>query len=128
MTKPALFGFPLKNIDTFRDRVFKMAGSPNELQITNAAVGLEPALAPYSTILEENGTDYRTSLQYPQEGLFVKTYQSDRYNNWLDATTVNNINVTSAVSTAAGILPCSCLSLNLLGCCAGMRCIVLCPL
>lgn len=97
---PKLTAFPLANIDTFRDRVFLMAGNPNALDIKASQVGtVAGALAPYTTLLEFNGTNYRTSLQYPQEGLLVKTYQSDRYNNWLATSTVQAVNSQTAVST-----------------------------
>lgn len=96
---PKLTAFPLANIDEFRNRVFAMSSSVNALDIKSSSVGLGGALAPYSTILEFNGTNYRTSLQYPQEGKLVKTYQSDRYNNWLATSTVDNINAQTSVST-----------------------------
>lgn len=97
---PKLTAFPLANIDTFRDRVFLMAGNPNALDIKASQVGtVAGALAPYTTLLEFNGVNYRTSLQYPQEGLLVKTYQSDRYNNWLATSTVQAVNSQTAVST-----------------------------
>lgn len=98
-SKPQLEPFLLSNIDTFRTRVFKMAGNINPLEIKSDAVGLEGAMAPYSTMLQANDVDYLTSIQYPQEGLLVKTYQSDRYNNWLATSTVDAINEQSKIAT-----------------------------
>lgn len=94
-----LTSFPLKNIDTMRINLLKQTGLPNGLLITSVS-----DLAPYSTVLEENQTDARTSLQYSLEGLFLKTYQSDLFNNWLKTSWVASITSRSSVNVTGGYL------------------------
>lgn len=42
------------------------------------------------------------SIMESQEGLGVKTYQSDMFNNWMNSTTIDDINQRTRVSTASG--------------------------
>lgn len=96
--KPQLLPFALKNIDTMRINLLKHTGTPTAYQIDNTSI------APYGTILEANGTDRRTSLQYPLEGIFLKTYQSDLFNNWLKTSWVTSVNTRSAINVSGGSL------------------------
>lgn len=111
-TAPVLKAFPLENIDIMRTRIFQWAGQATALTIQHDFVGSGGTIEPYSTILAQNTTNYLTSLQYSQEGLFVKTYQSDRYNNWLKAATVDAINTQSQISTAGNAFSISSLILG----------------
>lgn len=111
-TAPKLKAFPLENLDTIRTRIFQHAGQATALLIQSAGIGIAGPIEPYSTILTANSTNNLTSLQYSQEGLFVKTYQSDRYNNWLKASTVDAINVQSQISTAGNAFSISSLILG----------------
>lgn len=84
--KPKVVMFDLENID--RMRKFLMRG---ELDLRDAN------LDPYTYIWETpSGIP---NILSSQEGLGLKTYQSDVFNNWLDTTWINNINTATAVST-----------------------------
>lgn len=98
--QPKLTAFPLKNIDQLRINLLKATGSGTAYVINNA----HTALAPYTTIIERNATDLRTSIQYPLEGLAVKTYQSDVNNNWLKTAWVNSVNSRSSINVSGGTL------------------------
>jgi hypothetical protein len=60
--------------------------------------------APYGTGLGRNGSDWNDAYKKAsQEGLGIKTYQSDLFNNWISTEWIdgsNGINEVTAVSTA----------------------------
>lgn len=68
--------FDLTNIDEMRDEILQH-------NTNNAFLINDANLAPYNSLLlfEENGRNPRLNTQ---EGLGVKTYQSDLFNNWLN--------------------------------------------
>lgn len=94
--------FPLKNIDQMRREILgKDPASP--LYIT------KDSIAPYNealkTISNSAGVVQRSYSYYEMCGLAVKTYQSDRFNNWLSKEGIdgaNGIAKRTAVSTASG--------------------------
>jgi hypothetical protein len=95
--QPKLTAFNLSQIDEMRLWLLTNANTPNALQINNAN------LEPYKSIL------YKTNGNYPlvssQEGLMVKTYQSDLFNNWIQTEWINGasgIAEITAVDTSAG--------------------------
>lgn len=96
-SQPKLTAFPLKNIDEMKIRLMKWTGSATSFNIVPST-----NLAPYSTILEAESISRRTSLQYPLEGLMVKTYQSDINNNWLKTEWIDSVNDRSKVLTTGG--------------------------
>lgn len=96
-----LVEFPLENIDTMRETILK--------NTQNGAVPVtidESTDAPYGLALdswdnEDGSFDY--SILYTQEGLGIKTYQSDLFNNWISTEWIdgaNGINEVTAVSTS----------------------------
>ncbi len=77
VTEPKVTTFPLTAIDDMRNYL---------LMNSSVNIGKSINIPPYSLALEDNGDDFGTfkaSMQYKQEGLALKTYQSDLFNNWL---------------------------------------------
>lgn len=93
-TMPKLKTFDLKNVDKMR---MKLLASVEE---EGAFVIDSTSLEPYSLDLKKVGNVWSKTIS--QEGLFIKTYQSDVFNNWLNVIWINNINNRSKVSTATG--------------------------
>lgn len=91
---PKIETFPLTNIDEMRMDILADIKNPNAFIIDNTSI------APYGLSLQKYGTIW--SKRTNQEGLAVKTYPSDKFQNWLDTTWVNNISAKSAVNTASG--------------------------
>lgn len=88
--------FPLENIDNMTMDILADIKNPTAFKIdidTYAPYGL-----PLETYIGESGRRYST--QYSQEGLGIKTYQSDMFNNWVNSEWVNTVNSRSSVSTA----------------------------
>ncbi len=103
LNEPTLFEFPLDNIDEMRMNLLE------HVKQSSAYLIDESSISPYGTPLGRAGQG-----QYPdgeffklasQEGLGIKTYQSDLFNNWISTEWIdgqNGINEISAVSTAGG--------------------------
>ena len=53
---------------------------------------------------ETSFTSAYYSKKSAQEGLLIKTYQSDLFNNWLNSEQIDNINLRSAVDVSSGLL------------------------
>jgi len=86
--------FDLDQIDTMRERI--LAHSVNNTPFNINAQNLEP----FSLALQ--GGDNFHSKEYSQEGLGLKTYQSDIFNNWLSTEWLDGaggINEISSVDT-----------------------------
>ena len=84
--------FPLENLDTMREEIMT--------NITNAATNISLLnLVPYSYVANTNSIEFRKQTQ---EGLAVKTYQSDLFNNWVKTEWVEEINNKTAISTTGG--------------------------
>ena len=81
--------FNLEEIDTMRENILKMTSNPFNIFAED--------LEPYKW-LSESPNGYPNILN-SQEGLGIKTYQSDLFNNWLETSWINQINNQSAVST-----------------------------
>jgi hypothetical protein len=86
--RPKIYNFPLTNIDDMRDAILGQTGGTFEIFNTG--------LTPYSKL---SYLENRTSTQ---EGLGLKTYQSDLFNNWLETSWITQISNQSAVSTVGG--------------------------
>lgn len=105
---PELFAFPLTNIDTMRDTILQTPY--NQELIINDIGGPDIGLLPYNRptrffvdATREGGLS--TAAQYTQEGLLIKTYQSDLFNNWLSTDWIDGpggINEITAVDTSGG--------------------------
>lgn len=95
--RPNLAAFPLKNIDEMREQI--MTKSSTSPLILNGG-----SIRPYGDMFRRNlhsgGTVYEiTALQCKQEGLAVKTYQSDKNNNWLNSEWIDGTNGVNAVTS-----------------------------
>jgi hypothetical protein len=92
---PELVEFPLANIDDMRMDILEAVRQVIPFTINNAS---KP---PYSYPLKEDD-DY-FYCRSSQEGLGIKTYQSDLFNNWISTEWIdgtNGVNEVTAVSTA----------------------------
>jgi hypothetical protein len=96
--EPELGSFPLANIDNMRTKILTSAGSAGRVFITSADD------APYGPPLRGTATGQRCTT-FPQEGLAIKTYQSDLFNNWIQTEWidgVDGISAVTAVDTSSG--------------------------
>ncbi len=91
---PRVVNFALSNIDDMREQLLASAGNTT-FEVNG--FGIEP----YSWIDETYDTD-KYFKQLSQEGLGVKTYQSDMFNNWLNESWISQIATQSAVSVISG--------------------------
>jgi hypothetical protein len=98
---PQLVEFPLDNIDNMRMDILEA------VRDTTAFVIDKTSASPYGLGLDYTGNiDAGTAEFYKtasQEGLGIKTYQSDLFNNWISTEWIdgsNGINEVTAVSTA----------------------------
>lgn len=94
---PSLVTFPLSNIDDMRIDILRDTGSAFPFVVSATTQ------APYGPPLVEGQGGY--CKLSTQEGLGIKTYQSDLFNNWVDTDWidgVNGINTITAVDTTSG--------------------------
>jgi hypothetical protein len=100
--RPQLTEFPLENIDNMRMDILEAVRDTTAFEINNTSE------APYGlglgyqggSVSSGNAKFYKTASQ---EGLGIKTYQSDLFNNWISTEWIdgtNGINEVTAVSTA----------------------------
>lgn len=90
--------FPLKHIDAMRKQLLRMWDLGEEFVIGDPDQG---DYLPYSALtgMDNKGFSYNKRIM---NGLCVKTYQSDLFNNWLDTEWVNKITTLSKVVTTSG--------------------------
>ena len=95
---PQLTEFPLENIDDMRMDILEAVRNTTAFQIDDTSD------APYGLGLGKSGTNWDTAYKLSsQEGLGIKTYQSDLFNNWISTEWIdgtNGVNEVTAVSTA----------------------------
>lgn len=101
-----LVEFPLNNIDDMRMNIFDQ---PVTSPLTIGYTEEENAVLPYiQTTGQTNVTggavnaNSNMNSYYTMSGLGIKTYQSDRFNNWLNKTWIEEINDKSAVDVSSG--------------------------
>ena len=106
--KIKLTPFPLKNIDDERTNILAAPST--------SAYKLDPQKMPYAAAIkpielpnhDRSNTYYSLNAWYSQAGLAVKTYLSDRFNNWLNTEwidgTTGGINAITAVDVTDGKL------------------------
>lgn len=83
--------FPLENIDRMREEILSASKTnPFEINGTNA-------FEPYLTAVG-NKTDGTMNAASPMNGLALKTYQSDRFNNWISKEWIDGANGIAAVT------------------------------
>lgn len=92
-----LSAFPLENIDNMRKYLLTQWDLGTKVVLSNE----NQNYLPYATNWKKelNGIYSNT---YPMNGLCVKCYQSDMFNNWLDTEWVNEITETSAIDVSNG--------------------------
>ena len=95
---PKLVEFDMKNIDTMKMNIMK------EVDAVNAYTIDYNTLAPYGLPLSVTDVAGKVvaSTTYAQEGLCVKTYQADLFNNWLNTANIVEVTDKSKVSTVGG--------------------------
>lgn len=96
-TEPKLVEYPLENIDGLRENILTTTGNVSAFTIS------EGTQSPFGLPLTE--VDGYYSKLASQEGLAVKTYQSDKFNNWLNKEWLdgtNGVNEISAVQVVGG--------------------------
>lgn len=93
--------FDLNNIDTMKMDILADVASVTSYIVDNESI------APYGLALERftipgQGSQLNGAAKYSQEGLGIKTYQSDLFNNWISTEWIDGvggINDITAVST-----------------------------
>jgi len=99
---PKIKTFPLKNLDDMRENILIYTKQSSPFTISK-----NTNLEPYNLPLLELGTGTKktwTKLT-TQEGLAIKTYQSDLFNNWMQSEWIdgeNGINAITAIDTSDG--------------------------
>lgn len=106
--KIKLTQFPLKNIDNERTKILA-APSTSAYTINNLTMPYGAATATIDLPNYDRSKTYHSSnAWYSQAGLAVKTYLSDRFNNWLNTEwidgTTGGINAITAVDVTDGKL------------------------
>ena len=106
--KIKLTQFPLKNIDDERTKILA-APSTSAYTINNQTMPYGAATATLELPNHDRSKTYRSSnAWYSQAGLAVKTYLSDRFNNWLNTEWIDGktggINAITAVDVTDGKL------------------------
>jgi len=89
---PNILTFPLTNIDGMRRSILAFSDDAAPFVIDDGSVG------PYGLLCTT--VDNMSPLVNAQEGLGIKTYQSDVFNNWLRDEYITYISTISSVSTA----------------------------
>lgn len=106
--KIKLTEFPLKNIDDERTKILA-APSTSAYKVSNGTLPYGAATGPVDLPNYDRSKMYTSSLSwFSQAGLAVKTYLSDRFNNWLNTEwidgTTGGINAITAVDVTDGKL------------------------
>lgn len=106
--KIKLTAFPLKNIDDERTKILA-APSTSAYIIDNGTLPYGAATGPMDLPNHDRTKTYTSSLSwFSQAGLAVKTYLSDRFNNWLNTEWIDGatggINAITAVDVSDGKL------------------------
>lgn len=100
--RPNITTFPLENIDNMRNLIMTQNHTSNLIIDHNDQAPYGLALSRWE-IPASNVVKY--SKTTPQEGLALKTYQSDLFNNWMNTEWIdgdNGINAITAIDTSAG--------------------------
>lgn len=103
-----LIQFPLKNIDDERTKILA-APSTSAYIVSNKTMPYGAATGPMDLPNYNRTKTYTSSLSwFSQAGLAIKTYLSDRFNNWLNTAwidgTTGGINAITAVDVSDGKL------------------------
>ena len=106
--KIQLMDFPLENIDNMRERILATPKT-TELIISNTDEGMQRPYAPSYYKLRTNESNFTNGVgsYFSQCGLALRTYLSDRFNNWLSSEWIDGatgVNEISAVDVSEGKL------------------------
>jgi hypothetical protein len=96
-TVPQIATFDLANIDEMREDIL------SNVKQTSAYIIDKDTVEPYGLPMKLNTDDELGAMQYKQEGLALKTYQSDLFNNWISTEWIdgtNGINEITSVDTS----------------------------
>lgn len=116
---PRVETFPLKNLDKVRELIMQKGVEGDNIRLANTAI--EPNTpTPFAWALDnaprvDDPTRSKFSCQYGQEGLGIKTYQSDLFNNWLSTEWLdgeNGVNAVTAIDTSGDSFTLDQLNLN----------------
>lgn len=94
--EPQVYTFPLENIDTMRNKLLANIMSPTAYIIDRNEI------APYGLPLGWTSNDLRYATGI-QEGLPLKTYQSDQFQNWMSTDWITEINNRSTIDVTGGL-------------------------
>lgn len=97
LSEPQLTEFDLANIDQMRMDILSATNNSGAFKIN------KNSLPPYGLGLGNAGSWKEAYISATQEGLGIKTYQSDLFNNWISTEWIdgaNGINEITSVSTA----------------------------
>ncbi len=98
--KPQVTTFPLENIDTMREDILMAVKDVDAFEITSTTI--EPYNLPLQT---GDYTPKPYSATSKMEGLLLKTYQSDLFNNWISTEWIDGdtgINAITSIDTSEG--------------------------
>lgn len=101
--KPVLHKFPLTNIDDMREKILA-TNWRTQFELSSGANNMKPYKYSWQGSFPGNNVVWY-GCQFPQQGLAIKTYQSDLFNNWVNTEVIDGvggINEISKVSTAGG--------------------------
>lgn len=94
--EPNVVTFPLDDIDRMRVRILQKD------MATPLVIDKTETLAPYRFLLAENinvGAErFLYAKRNSQEGLALKTYQSDQFNNWINTEWIDGVNGVNAIT------------------------------
>lgn len=89
---PKITTFPLANIDTMRTKLLaKSIATPYDILVGE--------VSPYSLPLQFAGSPTLYSINFTQEGLGLRTFASDLFNNWVNTDTIDGANGITAVTS-----------------------------
>lgn len=91
---PSLTEFDLNNIDSMRTAIMQAS------QIVTFDLD-DADIAPYNLLNEQLTDETNTKSKLPQQGLLVKTYQSDIFNNWVSTEFIDGVNGIADVTAIA---------------------------
>ena len=98
-TEPAIKTFNLENIDSMRELLYTYTSSSIAIRVGPGSI------SPYGEPLKHISTTKMIKSVMPLEGIALKTYQSDIFNNWLSSEWIdgdNGINAITSIDTSGG--------------------------
>lgn len=102
---PQIQRFELEEIDNMREYILSKAQTNTAVKINDSAGAPNTPLQPWSFILDYQITATQKSMLQSQEGLALKCYQSDLFNNWMNTEWIDGpggISEVTAIDTSGG--------------------------